>query len=170
MEIWDGYWSDGSLASRDLVRGEPIPKGLYHLVSEVLVRHVDGDFLLMRRHPEKPAYGGYEEATAGGSALKGEDSAACAKRELLEETGICGFDFLQIGRSVSHDTIYDSYLCTTDCDKESVTLQAGETVSFRWLSKKAFSEFVNSNEMIDAQKERYYKYFIKIGFVTDPQQ
>ena len=43
MEIWDGYLMDGSLANQDLVRGEPIPKDLYHLVSEILVRHVDGD-------------------------------------------------------------------------------------------------------------------------------
>ena len=49
MEIWDGYLNDGTLANQDLVRGEPIPKGLYHLVSEILVRHVDGDYLLTRR-------------------------------------------------------------------------------------------------------------------------
>ena len=27
MEIWDAYLKDGTLASCDLVRGEPIPKG-----------------------------------------------------------------------------------------------------------------------------------------------
>ena len=73
MEIWDGYLMDGSLANQDLVRGEPIPKDLYHLVSEILVRHVDGDYLIMQRDFNKPNYGGYYEATAGGSALKGED-------------------------------------------------------------------------------------------------
>ena len=70
MEIWDGYLIDGSLAQRDLVRGEPIPIGLYHLVCEILVRHIDGDYLLMRRDLRKVNYGGYYEATAGGSALK----------------------------------------------------------------------------------------------------
>ena len=49
MEIWDGYNIDGSLAGVDLVRGEKIPDGLYHLVCEVLVQHTDGDFLLMKR-------------------------------------------------------------------------------------------------------------------------
>ena len=88
MELWDGYLVDGTLAGRDLVRGEPIPQGLYHLVSEILVRHVDGDYLLMQRDPRKPNYGGYYEATAGGSALKGEDKITCAMRELLEETGV----------------------------------------------------------------------------------
>ena len=45
MEIWDAYYEDGSLAGCDLIRGEKIPDGLYHLVSEVIVRHNDGDFL-----------------------------------------------------------------------------------------------------------------------------
>ena len=132
MEIWDGYRIDGTLANRDLIRGEPIPKGLYHLVSEILVRHIDGDYLLMQRDTQKPNYGGYYEATAGGSALKGEDSVSCAIRELLEETGIVSNDLRGIGSYTSHDTIYHNFLCITDCDKSSITLQEGETISYKW--------------------------------------
>ena len=78
MEIWDAYFFDGTLAGQDLIRGEPISDGLYHLVSEILVRHIDGDYLLMQRDPRKPNYGRFFEATAGGSALKGEDALTCA--------------------------------------------------------------------------------------------
>ena len=109
MEIWDGYLNDGTLANQDLVRGEPIPKGLYHLVSEILVRHVDGDYLLTRRDIRKNNYGGWYEATAGGAALKGENKVSCAKRELLEETGITSGDFKEIGHYISNDTIYYSF-------------------------------------------------------------
>ena len=59
MEIWDGYWEDGSLANIDLVRGEPIPNGIYHMVCEILVRHTDGDYLLLQRDSRKPNFGGY---------------------------------------------------------------------------------------------------------------
>ncbi len=165
MEIWDAYLIDGTLANQDLVRGEPIPKGLYHLVSEILVRHIDGDYLLMRRDVQKPNYGGYYEATAGGSALKGEDKVSCAKRELLEETGICSDDFMEIGRYISHDTIYYNFLCVTDCDKSSVSLQEGETISYKWISEKDFISFINSNEMIDIQRKRYQKFFEKMGYI-----
>ena len=78
MEIGDAYYLDGTLAGCILVRGKPIPEGLYHLVSEILVRHTDGESLLMQRDPRKPNYGGFFEATAGGSALKGEDAYCCA--------------------------------------------------------------------------------------------
>ena len=165
MEIWDGYLVDGTLAKQDLVRGEPIPKGLYHLVSEILVRHIDGDYLLMRRDMRKPNYGGYYEATAGGSALKGEDKIACAKRELFEETGISSDNFEEIGHYTSHETIYYNFLCVTDCEKSNITLQEGETISYKWISEKDFIDFVNSNEMIDVQRERYYNFFYKIGYI-----
>lgn len=156
---------DGTLAKRDLVRGEPIPKGLYHLVSEILVRHIDGDYLLMRRDTRKPNYGGYYEATAGGSALKGEDRISCAKRELLEETGISADNFVEIGRYASHDTIYYNFLCVTDCDKSSISLQEGETISYKWISENDFIAFVNSNHMIDMQRARYHNYFVKMGYI-----
>lgn len=165
MEIWDGYLIDGTLANRDLVRGEPIPKGLYHLVSEVLVRHIDGDYLLMKRDTRKPNYGGYYEATAGGSALKGEDKVACARRELFEETGIFSETFVEIGRYISHDTIYYNFLCVTDCNKSSVLLQEGETTSYKWIPEGEFIAFVNSNEMIDSQRKRYYDFLVKMGYL-----
>lgn len=165
MEIWDGYYMDGSLANHDLVRGEPIPKGLYHLVCEILVRHIDGDYLLMRRDTRKPNYGGYYEATAGGSALKGENKKSCAIRELLEETGICSNNLSEIGRYISHDTIYYNFLCITNCNKSSISLQEGETISYKWISESDFIAFINSNEIIDSQRLHYYDYFVKMGYI-----
>ena len=165
VEVWDAYYADGTLAGRDLVRGESIPEGLHHLVSEILVRHIDGDYLLMQRDFRKPNYGGFFEATAGGSALKDEDALSCARRELLEETGIAAGTLTNIGRFVSHDAIYENFLCVTDCDKNSVKLQEGETVSYKWVSETEFIEFVNSGAMIDVQFQRYEHYLKQIGYI-----
>ena len=165
MEIWDAYLPNGTLAGCDLVRGEPIPAGLYHLVSEILVRHIDGEYLLMQRDPRKSNYGGFFEATAGGSALKGEDADSCARRELREETGIDAGTLTNIGHFVSHNTIYGLFLCVTDCDKNAVKLQEGETVFYKWISEAEFISFVNSNAMIDAQYQRYLPYLKQMGYV-----
>ncbi|MBE5779198.1 MAG: NUDIX domain-containing protein [Clostridiales bacterium] len=165
MEIWDGYFRDGTPANIDLVRDRPIPEGLYHLVCDVLVRHRDGDFLLMQRDYAKPNYGGKYEATAGGSALKGESELECAKRELLEETGLCAESLEEFGRYISKDTIYVSYLGTVDCDKASVTLQPGETISYKWISESAFKAFIHSGEMIPTQRVRFENYFKKCGYI-----
>lgn len=165
MEIWDGYHPDGALAGRDLVRGEAIPEGLCHLVSEILVRHIDGDYLLMQRDHRKPNYGGFFEATAGGSVLKGEDAYSCALRELREETGVVAGTLTNIGRFVSHNTIYETFICITDCDKNSVTLQEGETIAYKWVSEAEFIDFVNSGAMIDVQFQRYQPYLKQMGYV-----
>ena len=138
MEIWDAYDANWNrIEGRTLVRGRPIPEGMYHLVADVLVRHADGSYLLMRRDPGKK-YGGMWEATAGGAALKGETPSECAERELREETGITASGLLEVGRIVSpeHRTLFAEFLCETDWKKDRVTLQKGETVDYRWVSRE----------------------------------
>lgn len=157
-EIWDAYLADGALAGRDLVRDEPIPEGLYHLVSEILVRHADGDYLLMHRDPRKPNYGGWYEASAGGSALKGEDALTCAKRELREETGVTQGTFSLLGKSSSTSTHYCCYLCVTDCEKDSIVTQKGETDGYKWVNEEAFFAFLHSDACMPNQSRQLLRF------------
>lgn len=154
MELWDAYREDGTLAGRNLIRGEVIPDGLFHLVSEIIVRHEDGTFLLMQRDLKKPNFPGLYEASAGGSALLGERPYDTAIRELKEETGVEATKLEQIYKCVSKDTIYYGYLCRTNCDKDSITLQEGETISYLWLTKEEFFKFIESDKYVQAHKER----------------
>ena len=164
MEIWDARTRDGSLTGGTLVRGEKIPQGLYHLVCEVLVRHADGSYLAMKRDERKDVYPGWLETTAGGSALSGETSLDCARRELLEETGIVGDAFEWIGRYTGEEYLFDSYLCTVNCSKDAVRLQEGETVGYQWMSEAEFARFAASQKMIPRQKERLMPYLRRMGY------
>ena len=165
MELWDAFYEDGTMAGKDLVRGESIPDGLYHKVSEVLIRHTDGDYLLMQRDFNKPSNPGKFEASAGGSVIKGESELECIKREILEETGIDTDDITPIGEYRSKGTLWYSFLAVTDCKKDKITLQEGETVAYKWLNEQEFIEFVNSPEIIEGQKKRCLGYFQKMGYV-----
>lgn len=164
MEIWDAYKEDGTLAGFDIVRGQPIPEGLFHLVCEILVQHFDGSYLLMQRDFNKEGYPGMFEATAGGSALKGETPISAALRELKEETGIIADKLIEINQIYSNNTIYYNFLCVTDCDKSSITLQEGETISYRWVSKNKSLKFMSSSECIPSQKERLIPHLNRIIF------
>lgn len=138
MELWDAYNEEFQrIEDAVLVRGETIPEGIFHLVCEVLVKHIDGTFLLMQRDAKKH-FGGMWEATAGGSALQGESPLECAIRELREETGIAAESLLELGRVVSVETrsLYIEFLCLTAWEKEEVTLQEGETCAYRWVSRE----------------------------------
>lgn len=144
MELWDAYNKEfKKIANMTLVRGEKIPSGVYHLVSEIIVRHKDGTYLLMQRDSDK-RFAGMWEATAGGSVLKGEDAFTCAKRELYEETGIETEELVELGHLIDHDTIYVEFLCNTDWIKDKIILQKGETSAFRWITK---------NELIAMKKD-----------------
>ena len=158
MEIWDAYNANFEvIEGMTLVRGEEasIPDGVYHLVGHVLVRHVDGTYLLMQRDPRK-SHPCMWEATAGGSALKGETPLECAIRELREETGIEASSLEKIRWYVWDKTrcFYAEYLCVTDCDKDSVKLQEGETVAYKWA---AADEVCNMppEEMLSREMQRY---------------
>ena len=167
MEIWDGYYENGSLAGVDLIRGEPIPEGLYHLVSQVLIRHSDGDFLLMLRSSDKDIYPGYYEAGAGGSALKGENAIDCARRELKEETGLYKGSLSFLGTYLSKNTIYVNYMFITGCDKSSIVLQEGETQGYKWVSEGEFIAFVNSDRIIPNQRRTFYDFFTYMDYIEE---
>lgn len=162
MEIWDLYDKDEKLVGKDWERSKvlSIPNGFYHLICEILVRHVDGDFLIMQRDFNKETYPGYWEATACGSALKGESPLCCAKRELFEETGIVANDFIEIGGSVNNKkhAIFHSFFTTVDWPKDEIILQEGETINFKWISKNDFIEFMKTDQMGEGQTARYAAY------------
>ncbi len=149
MEIWDAYNADFTvIKGQTLVRGKPIPEGVYHLACDILVKHADSTYLLMQRDVRK-RHGGMWEASAGGSALQGEVPVACAIRELQEETGIVASNATELGRIIhhGHHTVYVIYLVLTDIDKESVTLQKGETQAYQWVSQDTLLSMSQNREL-----------------------
>ncbi len=154
MEIWDAYDKDfNKISNMTLIRGEPIPDGLFHLVSEIIVKHNDGNYLLMQRDKRKH-FGGMWEATAGGSALRGETSLECAVRELREETGIEADHLIEIGRVRGHNTLYVEFLCVTDCKKDSIILQNGETIAYKWVSRNELISMKES-ELVTKRMQKF---------------
>ena len=156
MEVWDAYNKEfEKIEGMTLIRGEMIPDGVYHLVSDVIVRHADGTYLLMQRDSRKH-FGGMWEATAGGSALTREGPLACAIRELREETGIESEALTEVGRVVNdhNHTLYVEFLCVTDCEKEQVTLQDGETSAFRWVTKDELVS-MKKDELVTERMQRF---------------
>ena len=155
-EHWDAYDENFALIEGVvLTRGEKIADGVFHLVCDIIVRHTDGEYLIMQRDSRKH-YGGLWEATAGGSALMGESSYQCAVRELYEETGIRADELTEVGRVVDHEchSAYVEYLCVTDCNKDSIILQDGETSDYRWVNKDTLLR-MNKDELITERMQLF---------------
>ena len=157
MELWDAYNSNfEKIEGVTLIREkeDEIPDGLYHLVCHILVKHTDGTYLLMKRDPNKPAWPGFWEATAGGSVLQGESASEGALRELREETGIVAESLKELDRSLGKTSLHYRYLCVTDCAKDSIKLQEGETCDYRWVSARELLDMPES-ELLGGQMKKY---------------
>ena len=105
-------------------------------------------------------YPGFWEASAGGSAIKGEEPLEAACRELFEETGLKP-DSMELVNILYKDTsrsFFHSYVARVSCDKDSVVLQDGETVDYKWVGKEEFLEYFESENALKSHNQRYEKY------------
>ena len=168
MELWDLYDRDGNITDQVWERthghNDEIPEGLYHLVSDILVQHTDGTYLLTKRYMRKDICPGLWEPSAGGSAKQGEGPEECAVRELFEETGLKADSMEFINKTVSdkNRSIYYSYLAVVNCDKDSVVLQEGETTEYKWVDKKGLLEYTKSELAMKKHVERYREFFDRL--------
>ena len=162
-ELWAAYDRDGNPLGFDLVRGKPLPEGVYHLVVEVLAVTNDGQVLLTKRHPDK-AWGGLWEYT-GGSVLKGETPVQGALRELREETGIAvsAQDLHPVYVDTWPETagmgagssIYHSFVTFFDPAEQTIRLQEGETVDYKLLPYESFKQFLLEDRFVDVVRRRF---------------
>ena len=163
-EIWDLYDINGIRTGETFIRGfgnfKSIPQGRVHLVVDLLIIGSDGTYLLTKRSDIKDVYPGFWEASAGGSALSGEEPLEAAKREMFEETGLVpdSLELVDITFKDSSHAMYYSYLARVSCDKDSIILQEGETCGYKWLDRDAFLAYVDSPDAMKAHNDRYKKY------------
>ena len=162
MEIWDLYDEQGRKTGETWERSRvrEIPEGRYHIVCDVLIRHQDGEFLLMQRDPEKDVFPGCLEASAGGSALAGETPEQAARREMFEETGLTPDKLTLIGttcRPQGRSLVY-AWLAVVSCGKDSIRFQPGETVGYQWVDVPALFRLVREEPVLKIQYPRYRPY------------
>lgn len=133
-ERWDLLDAGKQPVERTHRRGDPVPAGLYHLVVHVWIRNKMGEYLLSRRHPDKPH--GLKWECTGGSVLAGETSLAGALREVHEELGL----LLDARKAVLRkscrrmDDFVDAWFFEVETMPESLTFQPEEVVDARWAA------------------------------------
>ena len=157
-ELWDAYDVDGNKLDFDLQRGQPIPKGAYHMVVVLYVFSKDGKILITRRDKQKAVYPLMWE-NPGGAAVKGEIPLQAAIRELREETGIAVSEKqLQLAYTeISNVQVFKGFVACISGD-EKIVLQKGETADYKWLEYGEFLNFVKTDDFVDSNCDRFFNH------------
>ena len=151
------YWDllDGSRAptGRQMRRGDPIPKGMAHIVVLGWVVRPDKRFLISRRSAEKTNPLRWE--TTGGAKQAGEDSLKAVIREIGEELGVdvshCRPVFLA-SRERRKGLFFDCWMFFTS-RREEIRLQPGETCDAQWVDDETFRRMIKAGEVTSASAE-----------------
>jgi len=161
MEYWDIYDMDRIKKSGQMLRGEEMKSGDYHLVVHICIFNQKGEMLIQQRQTFKAGWPNLWDITVGGSAIKGDDSRTAAARELFEEIGI-RYDFTGIRPylTINFDVGFDDYyLVEQEVAIDKLVLQPEEVQSAKWASEKEILEMIDSGKFIP-----YYKSFISLLF------
>ena len=164
QELWDAYDCHGNRLGFDLVRGESLPEGACHLVVEVYTLTEAGEILITQRHPSKPF--GLQWEVTGGAVQKGETPLEGAVRELREETGIQAepeslrplYVYSPMAEGLKMPAVFHCYLLAAGRERPEITLQEGETVSFRFLPYEEFRRFVRTDAFVDTLRDRFLRF------------
>lgn len=163
MEIWDVYDIDRNKTGQTIQRGEKLPEGGFHLVVHICVIGSDGRMLIQQRQPFKKGFSNLWDVTAGGSAVKGENSRQAAHRELLEEVGLeLDFEGVRPHFSVSFDVGFDDwYVVFADLDISALKLQYEEVQAVRWATPEEILALIDRGKFVP-----YFKGYISTIFAT----
>lgn len=165
-EVWDAYDVDGNKLGFDLYRGEPIPKGVYHMVVVIYVMSEDGKILITQRDEGKKVYP-LKWENPGGAVLKGEAPLIGAMRELKEETGLAVSQRqLELAYTeISNVQVFKGFVARIK-GNEKITLQKGETADYRWLPYEDFLKLIKTDDFVDSNCERFYRHKEDIEIAT----
>ena len=138
MEAWDLYTQDRVKTGQTMLRGDPVPEGLFHLQVHVCIFNEQGEMLIQQRQSTKRWYAGLWDYSVGGSAVAGDTSLAAAERETLEELGL---QVSLAGRKPAVTRWYgamidDYYILPLNVALSDLHLQKEEVQAVRWASQE----------------------------------
>ena len=156
MELWELYNEHRQPTGQPHLRGQEIPRGLYHLVVHVWIRNQKGQYLISQRSGDRPAFPLMWECV-GGSVLHGEDSLQGALREIKEEVGLSlspkdgSLVFSTVGREINGvqlSDILDVWLFQYDGPVSLAQATTREVAQTVWMTKAQIRQLYDAGKLV----------------------
>lgn len=161
MEKWDLYTKYREKTGEEMIRGERMPEGCYHLTVDVWIRNSRGEYLISQRAANRPSYPLLWECV-GGSAVKGESSLEGALREVKEEVGldlkeedgrllftkIRGQEYRYRGKA--YNDIKDVWLFDYDGEPKLEAATTDEVADCRWMTVEEIRKLYQEKKLVQS--------------------
>jgi len=161
MELLDLYDIYKHVTDKQVVRGEPIPKGYYRYVAHVCIFNSEGEMLIQKRAKEKKYWPDLWDFSVGGCVSHGETPQEAISREAKEELGL-DIDFKNSRPlfTYSFENGYDDlYIKFIDVDLDKCVLQKEEVATIKWATLDEIKDMLKNGSFIN-----YYTVLIEMIF------
>lgn len=162
VEIWDLFDENRRPTGETMTRGGKAPEGRYYQATHVWIRDDQGRFLISQRHPNKPTYPLYWEAT-GGAVIAGEDPLTGAMREVEEELGLAlpaaRFVLLKSERREAQSDFLDTWLVHWNGEISELKLQESEVIDAKWVTWEELCALDEIEGRLAENREDYHRLF-----------
>ncbi len=150
VELWDLYNEKGERTGQTMMRGEPIPAGLYHLGVHIWPINSRGEYLVQKR-ASSVKWMPNRWSVTGGCAVYGEDARKAAARELFEEIGYRAEndELRKIACLRRGNAFCGIFALYTDQPADTFTLQKEEVSAVAWKTQSQIKEMVSHGLLYD---------------------
>lgn len=161
MEVWDLYDRDRRSLGQTIVRGNPIPEGMFRLVVHVCIFNKKGQMLIQKRQKTKSGWPDLWDLTVGGHVIAGETSRMAAERETMEELGLTiSMEGKRPAVTPTFDNGFDDmYTMEMEVDLSDLNLQEEEVQEVRWADQEEILQMIDRETFIP-----YHKSLIELLF------
>ena len=143
MEYRDLYDENRKFTGEKVAKGQPTPKGRFHVTVMVFITNSKNQILLQKRSQAK----GGLWATTGGHPTTGQTSLQGIHTEILEELGLdVNKGNLKLFKTVKTDKSFvDLYHLQQDVDLATLKLQKEEVSDVKWATCQDIEDLIKHN-------------------------
>lgn len=155
LEYWDLLDDKGNTLPGKMLRGSRQPENTWHAVVGIVIQNSQGRVLFVQRASCKEQFPDLWEHI-GGCVRAGETVADAARREVLEEIGICFSEkeLLFLDRFFEKTAYVHTFLIHMDFAIEDCVLQKEEVQGAKWVHLPEYLEGAKKDQISAAARRR----------------